>query len=189
MSPRAVSVSLFADDGSAGLLEAAVAGFAGVPREAVSILPLCEHCGGAHGKPRVIEPRTVTGGEFFVSKSRAAGTVAVGVTDAGPLGIDIESLEKMSRARVDEVAFALAERALIDAADAAERNRIRTRLWSRKEAYLKATGEGLRRDLVTVDVTSSALGAVFAEIATGDDSLVGYVAVLGEAELVVELVT
>jgi len=171
------------------LLERVVARFAGVEPDAVQVSARCEHCGRDHGKPRILEPRAVGGGELFVSKSRAAGFVAVGVTDAGPLGIDIESLERMSRARVDEVAFSDAERDLIDDAPDAGRAELRTRLWSKKEAYLKATGEGLRRDLVSIDVTDPAvLGVSFAPVETGDSSLVGYVAVLGAQLITTELI-
>jgi 4'-phosphopantetheinyl transferase len=174
-----------------GALERAVASIVGVPLEEVVIDSRCDDCGRPHGKPRVLVPRAADGSEIVVSKSSAAGLVVTAASaDArgGELGVDVESLIQVSRARVDEVAFADAERDLIDDEPPATRGMLRTRLWSRKEAYLKATGRGLRIDLTTVDLASGRLDdVVIVDVPAPDLNLVITVAMLGRDPVVVEL--
>lgn len=138
------------------MLYSAVAQFSGVEASSVRVSARCAHCDRPHGKPTVTAPRMPDGGEIVVSKSRAGEFVAVAVGCGGELGIDLESVSRMTRARVDEVAFAPRERDAIDDAPAAVRQSVRTEIFSLKEAYLKATGEGLRLDLTTVDTTDLA---------------------------------
>ena len=173
-------------------LERAVASVTGVRADQVIIDSPCDDCGRPHGKPRVTSPRAPDGSEIVVSKSSAGDLVAIAVsTDAAgrDLGVDIESLTSVSRARVDEVAFSDAERDLIDDEPAATRSLLRTRLWSRKEAYLKATGRGLRLDLTTVDLASgSAVDAVIVDVPVSDPDLVLSVVLLGTGPVVVDLI-
>jgi len=175
-----------------GALERAVASVAGVRADQVVIDSPCDDCGRPHGKPRVSSPRAPDGSEIVVSKSSAAGLVVTAVsTDAAgrDLGVDVESHVSVSRARVDEVAFSDAERDLIDDEPAATRALLRTHLWSRKEAYLKATGRGLRLDLTTVDLASgSAVDAVIVDVPVADPDLVISVVLLGTEPVVVELI-
>lgn len=163
--PRAsgsVDVWLVAEDlDEALLLPRAVAAFAGVAAADVVLDSQCQHCGRDHGKPRVVVPRMPDGSEIMVSKSRAAGLVAVAAGCGGELGIDLESVTRMSRARVDEVAFSSAELDAIDDAPAALRQAERTAIFSLKEAYLKATGRGLRVDLTHVDTTDLGPNVLF----------------------------
>lgn len=190
MSRRLVRVWLEPDTG-AGQLETVVARALGISANEVVVDSTCVDCGRAHGKPRVVRPRAADGGEIVVSKSGVAGRVAIAVSlDRGELGVDLESLVQMSRARVDEAAFSSAERDLIDDADPASRAELRTRLWSRKEAYLKASGVGLRVDLTTVDLASGfATDAVLVDVPTGDPQLVLSVAMLGSDPVTVEVVS
>ena len=173
-------------------LERAVASIAGVRPDQVVIDSSCDDCGRPHGKPRVSSPRAPDGSEIVVSKSSAGGLVAVAVSmDAAgrDLGVDVESRTSVSRARVDEVAFSDAERDLIDDEPAATRALLRTRLWSRKEAYLKATGRGLRLDLTTVDLASgSRVDAVIVDVAVNDPDLVLSVVLLGTDPVLVDLI-
>ena len=173
-------------------LERAVASIAGVRADQVVIDSSCDDCGRPHGKPRVSSPRAPDGSEIVVSKSSAGGLVAVAVSmDAAgrDLGVDVESRTSVSRARVDEVAFSDAERDLIDDEPAATRALLRTRLWSRKEAYLKATGRGLRLDLTTVDLASgSRVDAVIVDVAVNDPDLVLSVVLLGTDPVHVDLI-
>ena len=173
-------------------LERAVASIAGVRPDQVLIDSSCDDCGRPHGKPRVSSPRAPDGSEIVVSKSSAGGLVAVAVSmDAAgrDLGVDVESRTSVSRARVDEVAFSDAERDLIDDEPAATRALLRTRLWSRKEAYLKATGRGLRLDLTTVDLASgSRVDAVIVDVAVNDPDLVLSVVLLGTDPVLVDLI-
>jgi 4'-phosphopantetheinyl transferase len=190
MSRRFVRVWLEPNTG-AGQIERVLARVLGVSADEVLVDSACIDCGRPHGKPRVLRPRRADGGEIVVSKSGVAGWVAIAVSlDGGDLGVDVESLVQMSRARVDEAAFSPAERDLIDDADPALREELRTRLWSRKEAYLKASGVGLRVDLTTVDLASGfAVDAVLVDVPTGDPELVLSVAMLGSDPVTVELVS
>jgi len=171
-------------------LERAVASVAGVRPDQVVIDSSCDDCGRPHGKPRVSSPRAPDGSEIVVSKSSAGGLVAIAVSSdaAGrDLGVDVESRTSVSRARVDEVAFSDAERDLIDDEPAETRALLRTRLWSRKEAYLKATGRGLRLDLTTVDLASgSAADAVIVDVPVNDPDLVLSVVMLGTEPVIVD---
>ena len=83
-----------------------------------------------------------------LSLTRSGGYVAVAVSLAGPVGIDIERVEAVARAPLEDVALSPLERArasgaagrsLVGAADLAG-------IWCAKEAILKATGDGLRVD-------------------------------------------
>jgi 4'-phosphopantetheinyl transferase len=190
MTPRHVRVRMEPVP-AAGALERAVASVVAVPPDAVIIDWRCDECGRSHGKPRVLVPRAADGSEIMVSKSSAAGLVVTAVSaDArgGELGVDVESLVEVSRARVDEVAFSDAERDLIDDEPPATRALTRTRLWSRKEAYLKATGRGLRLDLTTVDLASGLLNdAVIVDVPVSEPNLVLTVVMLGGEPVVVEL--
>jgi 4'-phosphopantetheinyl transferase len=160
------------------LLPRAVAAFAGVAAAAVVLDFRCWHCGLDHGKPRVLSPRMSDGSEIVVSKSRAAGLVAVAAGCGGDLGIDLESVTRMSRARVDEVAFAARERDAIDDAPAALRQLARTQTFSLKEAYLKATGQGLRVDLTLIDTTDLGSDVLFERLPLPNEDLTLFVVMI-----------
>jgi 4'-phosphopantetheinyl transferase len=165
-----------------GLLSRAVAAFAGVSAAAVILDSRCDFCDRDHGKPRVVTPRMPDGREIVVSKSRAGGLVAVAAGCGGELGIDLESVSKMSRARVDEVAFAPSERDTIDDAAAEDRQQVRTAIFSLKEAYLKATGQGLRTDLTLIDTRSLPANVHFQRLSAPTGDLILFVVMIG-AEL------
>lgn len=104
----------------------------------------CDRCGSsAHGQP-VLQHH-----ELHTSRSYAGPVVAVAVSSAGPVGVDVEQVAAVAFPGFAGVALGPAERAGSDAA--------RARAWTRKEAVLKAQGTGLRVDPRTVDVTSSRL--------------------------------
>jgi 4'-phosphopantetheinyl transferase len=84
-------------------------------------------------------------GALDVSITHTGQWVAVALSRAGAVGLDIESTER----RVDDASisrryFAPEERTAVDAAgDAAARRAAFFRVWARKEAVVKATGDGL----------------------------------------------
>ena len=107
----------------------------------VSLQSLCRHCGGAHG---ALSVRSPANSGVTVSLSRAPGFVVAVASHLGPIGIDVESVDRMLRAPVDAVALHPLEITALEALDPSQRDRARTLQWTRKEALLKATGFGLR---------------------------------------------
>jgi 4'-phosphopantetheinyl transferase len=91
----------------------------------------CTECGAAHGKPRVV------GADLELSVSHSGDAAVVAVAGA-PCGVDVEQLSGGSRDVAALAGFVLAE-----SEHAADETRF-LRLWTRKEAVTKATGDGLR---------------------------------------------
>ncbi|TFC84302.1 4'-phosphopantetheinyl transferase superfamily protein [Cryobacterium sp. TMT1-21] len=151
------------DAADRGFLAAAAAWVLGVDPRHVSIDRTCDRCGGSHGRPVLNVPlsakgRTLHPWPLHASLSRAADAVAVALTFAGPVGVDIESLAAVSRADFDRVAFGAAEQGALHFVPPADAAAARAALWTAKEAILKCTGDGLRvdpRDL-TVTLTAAA---------------------------------
>lgn len=113
----------------------------GMPPERVPIVPEpCPTCGRAHGRPRL------AGGEahFSISHRRGIGLVAIGPRR---LGVDVEA--RLGTAAAAALAGLLhpRETAELDALDEPALSVSFTRLWVRKEAYLKGLGVGLARPL------------------------------------------
>ena len=97
---------------------------------------------GTHGKPRLADD----GGsrlEFNVSHSR--GVLLIGVATGRPVGVDVEHVRAVGDlAGLARVALGPAEQAQLHApADARARLTRFFQLWTRKEARLKASGEGI----------------------------------------------
>lgn len=124
------------------LLRLLLATLTGLPPDAHVLERRCARCGGPHGKPVLV------GSAWHPSLSYSSRAVAVAVTLAGPVGVDVEDVARVG-AGLDGVALAPGERAVGDVE--------RARTWTRKEALLKATGTGL--DVDPRDVVVSAPGA------------------------------
>ncbi|WP_347110643.1 4'-phosphopantetheinyl transferase superfamily protein [Paenarthrobacter sp. S56] len=116
----------------------------------------CPRCGPGldHGRPGFL----LDGGPapLALSASRAAGWVLLaGVVHPGEglrLGVDLEAVAQARFAGFDEVALTAAERGLVSELPEGKRDAQRARLWARKEAWLKMTGDGLRMDPAEVNV-------------------------------------
>lgn len=122
------------------LLRLVVARLAGRAPADVPVVRRCPDCGRHHGKPSV----GVEG--LHVSVSHADDSwVQIAVTQAGPVGVDIEARgRRVTDAMRDLLAHA--------------RSPLRTAdefliTWTRVEAVVKATGEGLRIPLDQVQVS------------------------------------
>lgn len=105
---------------------------------------------GIHGKPRLA--RDLRRLEFNLSHSQELALLAV--TRDRPGGVDVECMRVMSGGVLDlsETSFSDTEREALRALPPAERRTGFFRCWTRKEALIKATGEGLSRDLDSFDV-------------------------------------
>mgnify|MGYP003734360531 CR=1 FL=1 len=109
----------------------------------------CRLCGSAeHGKPFVVGHP-----DLAVSSSTAGHLTLVALTTAGALGVDIEEVAATDFEGFDDVALEPSECAHLDGLTAQPLLHARARLWTRKEAILKATGHGLAIDPRSVQVT------------------------------------
>jgi 4'-phosphopantetheinyl transferase len=112
----------------------------------------CASCGAGHGKPRLLD----ADGLHF-SLSHSAELVAVAVSRAGPVGVDIEQVAPWEGADLDEVAdltLSRAERAVLARQPAPDRALAFTTYWTRKEAAVKALGTGLTTPLEEIEVSA-----------------------------------
>ena len=106
-----------------------------------------------HGKPFALVANVAARISFNVSHSGNQGLIAF--APAGQLGIDVE--EYGSRRSLDQLAksdslFNLNERTELAQVDGDDKVQLFNRLWTIKEALLKALGTGLRRDIAKIAV-------------------------------------
>jgi 4'-phosphopantetheinyl transferase len=100
----------------------------------------------ANGKPRVDPEAGADEVQFNLSHAR--GLVAVALASQCAVGVDVEEIRDASAdLSFAEAHFARSEVEILRQAPASERTRIFFRLWTLKEAYIKATGEGLNTSL------------------------------------------
>jgi 4'-phosphopantetheinyl transferase len=133
------------------LLRAEAAIFHDVPASHLVVVHECPRCGSSeHGRPRLM-PTAALRRPASVSVSRAGGLSMVAVTDAGPVGVDVEVEGAADFPGFDTVALHPSERASSEPD--------RTRAWVRKEALLKAYGLGLGVDPSDVALDDEGLAA------------------------------
>jgi 4'-phosphopantetheinyl transferase len=104
----------------------------------------------ARGKPQIAGPDGSGHLHFNFSHSRNLALCAVG--RFAPLGVDVEQLRPMPE--MDDIAATFCsapEKALLNAAPPEKKLEAFFNLWTRKEAYLKATGEGIAGSLAQLD--------------------------------------
>lgn len=103
---------------------------------------------GLHGKPVAVGAR---GLEFNLAHS--GGIALCALTPGSPLGVDVEALRPMENAeRIIARYFTPREQADFLSHAAGDRQAAFYRGWTRKEAFLKATGEGLAASLDSFEV-------------------------------------
>ena len=127
-----------------------------LPPQQIRWTSTCPVCGSdRHGKPGVAE---VPGARRppHVSIAHAGDRVVVALTDAGPVGVDLEREDAAGFEGFDDVALATSERAALADEPPGQLAAARARVWVRKEAALKASGHGLAIPLPRLTVTTSA---------------------------------
>ncbi len=104
---------------------------------------------GEHGKPHLRQPEPPPVFGFNLSHS---GEVVVLVTATGEIGVDVEERRTVPAAeRLARRFFSPAERDFILALDDPDRDRAFLRIWTQKEAWLKAIGLGMGMPLREVE--------------------------------------
>lgn len=102
------------------------------------------------GKPKLAGSH---GRSLWFNLSHSAHVAVIALSSVGEVGVDIEAIRRLPDA--DDVAarvFTSRERDAIARRANAERDRAFFEAWTRKEAYIKATGEGLRASLRDIDI-------------------------------------
>ncbi len=113
---------------------------------------------GDHGKPRLDPEYTNANLEFNLSHAEDIALVAV--TRQTAVGIDVEYVDR--KVEIDGIArrfFAPEECAAIQALPGGQKRRAFFNCWTRKEAYLKARGDG-----ITVNLESFAVSIEDADV-------------------------
>lgn len=110
---------------------------------------MCRRCAGPHGRLEASTRR----GVVHVSVSHSAGLVVVAAALGVRVGVDVERIA-LRGAEMPVRALSPAERAVL--ADTPEQQRVPAfiRYWTRKEAVLKATGDGLAAAPGTLTVSA-----------------------------------
>lgn len=103
---------------------------------------------GSHGKPALIDSR------LRFNLSHAHQRVLIAVTLAREIGADIEHIRPIDdMEQIVARFFSSSERVAFCALPASQKSEAFFSGWTRKEAYLKAIGDGLARPLDTFDVS------------------------------------
>jgi 4'-phosphopantetheinyl transferase len=111
-----------------------------------------DFCYGEHGKPAISNPCDHKGIHFNLAHSDVIALAAV--TRIGPLGLDVERLRVLKDvAELVERFFSARENSVFQELSAEARNVAFFNLWTRKEAWLKATGQGISQNLNRVEVS------------------------------------
>jgi 4'-phosphopantetheinyl transferase len=136
------------------LAKTALASLLGTGPESIRFHTRCPDCGGPHGKPHVVG----LGAGWELSISHSGDVVAVAIAAGRPLGLDVERLEPWQGPGLPpeyELVLTPAERAAVEALPPERRARACLAYWTRKEAVLKATGEGLNKPMTDFTLSGS----------------------------------
>jgi 4'-phosphopantetheinyl transferase len=128
-----------------GVLREILAGYLGIAAQDVPIVSRpCAVCGEPHGKPALAPP--ADGVQFNLSHTTERLLVAV--AQGREAGVDAEPAGRASRVAATASSWlAGPEATAVERLPSPEREQALLRLWTLKEAYLKAVGVGLNADL------------------------------------------
>lgn len=104
----------------------------------------CPDCAQPHGKP------TVVGHDLHVSVSHSGVRIAVAITRAAPVGVDVEEITDIPTGELRRMVVAPQEQVTMDFFE----------MWARKEAVLKALGHGLRTPMTTLTLTRAGVAGL-----------------------------
>ena len=105
---------------------------------------------GRHGKPRLADDCRDSGLHFNLTHTRGIAVCAIASND---VGVDIEVSDRRVDLAVADRFFAPPEILAIRTAPPERRAELFFRYWTLKEAFIKATGEGLSRNLASFSFT------------------------------------
>ncbi|MGD1917469.1 MAG: 4'-phosphopantetheinyl transferase family protein [Pleurocapsa sp.] len=106
---------------------------------------------GDRGKPKIIESNTANSLQFNISHSQEYALF--GFTTSNLIGVDLEYLREMPDAvKIAQRFFSPREFDLIKNLTPQQQSQVFFKLWTAKEAYLKAIGIGLSGSLSSVDI-------------------------------------
>lgn len=106
----------------------------------------------ALGAPRI------RGDAWFTSLSHAGGCAGVAVTGTGPVGIDLEPIARAGELpAIAHMVVSDAEASLLAGLPLSDRALSLLATWTRKEAFLKAEGVGLAREMSEFDAADGAI--------------------------------
>lgn len=118
----------------------------------------------ADGKPFLVDHP-----ELHFNLSHAGDRFLVAVSRDGPVGVDLEPVpDERTLSGTRRRVLSAPESALFDALAGGERREWFARLWTRKEAYIKGDGRGLRLDLTLIDVMTRAPEVLLRKSAADD---------------------
>jgi 4'-phosphopantetheinyl transferase len=156
---------------SRAVLKTLVGDLAQVPAGSVRLDYRCDRCSKQHGRPVVVAPATAV--RWQVSLAHCDDLVLAAASETAPVGVDVERVAAVDFDGFDDVALTPDEQASIaDLPTAQRRSRARASQWVGKEAYLKATGEGLRVDPADLDLALDVRSVALLDVPVGP----GYVA-------------
>lgn len=125
---------------------------------------------GPHGKPYAVGPAAAAAPAL--SLSHTPGLVACAVSFSEPIGIDLERLDRAPRlSRLSRRVLSKDETTHLAQLPAAERPARFLTLWTLKEAYVKARGEGLTLPVRQASFTMTQGQATVKFAASLDDSI------------------
>ncbi len=111
-----------------------------------------QFCYGSRGKPALAE--TPVGGTLRFNLSHSQGLALFAVTRDREIGVDLERVRAISEAeQIAERFFSARENAVFRAVPMSKKQEAFFNCWTRKEAYVKASGDGLALPLDQFDVS------------------------------------
>jgi 4'-phosphopantetheinyl transferase len=112
----------------------------GTPADRLAIDRGCARCGQPHGRPRLAG----ADGTVDFNVSHSGDRVVVAIISGARVGVDVEHAGPRSAVTgIERLVLSAEERQHLDRRPGLDRGRAVLRYWTRKEAVVKATGDGL----------------------------------------------